>query len=155
MPKGTRNSSVTKESQIYNTRGTPKEVANKYSSTDSVGRKKESYTELNKVTDISDPWVNVSKYDKEKNDLRRKIGDNGLKELRAKVRQKAQDEVPNALDAKKIKVTQKAGTDADRSLAKKYSEKVDAAKAKSTVDTAMDEAIEMVKKKKTASRGAY
>lgn len=33
--------------------------------------------------------------------------------------------------------------------------KESAAKAKSTVDTAMDEAIEMVKKKKTASRGAY
>lgn len=33
--------------------------------------------------------------------------------------------------------------------------KESAAKAKSTVDTAMDEAIEMVKKKKTASRSAY
>ena len=30
-----------------------------------------------------------------------------------------------------------------------------AAKAKSTVDTAMDEAIEMVKKKKTTNRSAY
>lgn len=79
--------------------------------------------------------------------LRNIVGDEKAAALKA-----ATDLNPKSRAGGKFKAEYSFGPVKNRGTAER---KADAAKAKSTVDSAMDDAIEMVKKKKTTNRSAY